>query len=432
MQAKVLYDFQAQEGTGEITIFANETVNVTRQDVGEGWWEGVNGRGESGLFPAGYVEMMSSPPPQQPPPPLPNQISYDAADADWGDDDWDDDDSQTSTNAGDNYYGNMSSAPVPHTTLPATGNANQNKASAPVRKSFNRFSTFVKSGGEDYILGIKTLHVPDDSYIYIVEIDGQIKWNPNQHPYTCCVEKPKKESKMKGLKSFIAYQLTPTITNIQVSRRYKHFDWLYERLQDKYTTIPIPALPDKQISGRYQEEFIEHRKTQLQSWVNRICRHPVLSQSDVWIHFITCTADEKRWKAGKRRAEKDELVGASLFFAIKTPSQTSLENSEVERELDNFNRFICKMDDACKHLFNTAQDQSKKFAGPYRREFSKIANSFGHLAAAFELSNLRSTRSSSLNDAIKHTSDTYEDIGKLYEQQPKNGKEIHVLLKTVH
>ena len=35
------------------------------------------------------------------------------------------------------------------------------------------------------------------------------------------------------------------------------------------------------VSGRYEEEFIEHRMNQLQSFVNRMCRHPVLCQSEV-------------------------------------------------------------------------------------------------------------------------------------------------------
>ena len=34
------------------------------------------------------------------------------------------------------------------------------------------------------------------------------------------------------------------------SRRYKHFDWLHERLVEKFCIVPIPPLPDKQISGR--------------------------------------------------------------------------------------------------------------------------------------------------------------------------------------
>lgn len=123
------------------------------------------------------------------------------------------------------------------------------------------------------------------------------------------------------MKSYIAYQLTPSFNNIQVSRRYKHFDWLHERLSEKYCIIPIPPLPDKQISGRYEEQFIERRRLQLQSFVDRVSSHPVLSRSDVWLHFLTCT-DEKRWKVGKRKAEKDELIGAALFNAITVPDRT--------------------------------------------------------------------------------------------------------------
>lgn len=73
-------------------------------------------------------------------------------------------------------------------------------------------------------------------------------------------------------------------------------------------------------AGRYEEQFIEHRRAQLQEFVNSVCRHPVLSQCEVWQHFITCT-DEKRWKAGKRKAEKDELVGANYFVTLQVPER---------------------------------------------------------------------------------------------------------------
>lgn len=37
LKARVLYDFQAQPGTGELDIYTNEILSVTRQDIGEGW-----------------------------------------------------------------------------------------------------------------------------------------------------------------------------------------------------------------------------------------------------------------------------------------------------------------------------------------------------------------------------------------------------------
>ena len=163
-------------------------------------------------------------------------------------------------------------------------NDGRNAGAASSKTSFNRFSLFVKSGGENYILGKVSAKVPELDIITVVEnSEGRYCWLNTKPPYSCVVASPKKEAKFKGLKSFIAYQLTPSFNNIQVSRRYKHFDWLHERLVTKFNLLPIPPLPDKQIQGRYEEEFIEHRMNQLQSFVDRMCRHPVLSQSEVRI-----------------------------------------------------------------------------------------------------------------------------------------------------
>ena len=56
-QVRVKYDFDAQDGTGELSVKEGETLTVTRQDVGEGWWEGTNASGQTGLFPLAYVDV---------------------------------------------------------------------------------------------------------------------------------------------------------------------------------------------------------------------------------------------------------------------------------------------------------------------------------------------------------------------------------------
>ena len=40
LQARAIYDFEAEAGTGEVSLRSGEVVTVTRTDVGEGWWEG--------------------------------------------------------------------------------------------------------------------------------------------------------------------------------------------------------------------------------------------------------------------------------------------------------------------------------------------------------------------------------------------------------
>jgi len=77
--AKVIHDFDAQPGTGEISIRVGEVLNIMRTDVGKGWWEGTCSNGDTGLFPAAYVEEISHPHPQPPPypgPPKQEGFSY--------------------------------------------------------------------------------------------------------------------------------------------------------------------------------------------------------------------------------------------------------------------------------------------------------------------------------------------------------------------
>jgi sorting nexin-9/18/33 len=58
-QVQALYDFKGEPGSAELSIVAGEVLTVTRQDVGEGWWEGTNQKGQTGLFPAAYVEVVT-------------------------------------------------------------------------------------------------------------------------------------------------------------------------------------------------------------------------------------------------------------------------------------------------------------------------------------------------------------------------------------
>merc|ERR1712130_393330 len=75
-QVKAIYDFDAEPGTGEISIRTGEVLNVTRTDVGEGWWEGTRPNGETGLFPEAYVEeVQDEGPPAMAPPPLPQDYN---------------------------------------------------------------------------------------------------------------------------------------------------------------------------------------------------------------------------------------------------------------------------------------------------------------------------------------------------------------------
>ncbi|KAG7207117.1 hypothetical protein KM043_000992 [Ampulex compressa] len=427
-QVRALYDFNGESGTVELSISAGEILTVIRDNVGDGWCEGFNQNGRSGLFPAAYVQAVETTSP------VSNAMtSSQQSSGDYWDDDWDDDSEIGQTQAyippqhqqqqqqqqqqnliqpfqqqNSGEYGDSISMHAVHSVIPE-------RPVAGVPKRNSKFSTLIKSGEDSFLLGMRTTSVPESEKIFIEENDGgRCAWVPTGEAYSCVVTSPKKESKLKGLKSFIVYQLTPTFNNIQVSRRYKHFDWLHERLEEKYCFVPIPPLPDKQISGRYEEQFIEHRRTQLQEFVDYVCRHPVLARSRVWEHFMTCT-DEKRWKAGKRQAERDELVGVNYFNAVQCPD-APLDTVKVEIQTDAFGRFIGGLDPVVKTFMAMAVDQAKKHQVLYKREFQKIGQSFASLGHALEADDGARGR---LTLALKATGDAYNEIGRLYEEQPK-------------
>jgi len=106
-------------------------------------------------------------------------------------------------------------------------------------------------------------------------------------------------------------QLSPNV----VSRRYKHFEWLQQRLMEKYPFVVVPVLPDKQVQGRFEAEFIQQRKKKLERFLGRIVAHPILRNSVIFHHFLT-TSDTKDWKEGKRAAEMLSMPTA-LLDAIK-------------------------------------------------------------------------------------------------------------------
>lgn len=443
-KARALYDFHGEPNTAELTITSGEVLTVTRKDVGEGWWEGSNLQGKTGLFPAAYVEEVTSGPPAIPAPILPAKAQDDwdnpaqtQEDNDGWDDDWDEEDvystipgqhepQQIYANETNSYPMPMSVSRVEDIETASTVGSEGNKGTVS-KKTLNRFSSFVKSGGESYILGTLKIHVSEADKVFILQMDEGYCWDEIKHPYSVCVASPKKESKLKGLKSFIAYQLTPSFNNLQVSRRYKHFDWLHDRLVEKYCLISIPPLPDKQISNRYDDQFIEHRRIQLQEFVDWVCRHPVLSISPVWQHFLTCT-DEKRWKIGKRAAEKDPLVGANFCATITAPER-NLQMSYIDTHMEATSTFIHGLETALKNLLTTAQDQCKKHQVQYKREFEKIGQSFAEFGGALELDDAKNP--TKLTNAIKTTGFTYINISKIFEQQPKNdwyplGDKLHL------
>uniref|UniRef100_A0A673ZUX0 Sorting nexin n=1 Tax=Salmo trutta TaxID=8032 RepID=A0A673ZUX0_SALTR len=421
MQAQVIYDFSAEPGNNELTVREGETVTVLNQNVGGGWIEAQNARGESGLVPEDYLQV-----------------------------------SVCLCSLRITHHNNVcDGAAVTHLFCCNSLRICKVKSNPMLfvtctHKMFVNAVVFVML----YLFVFFLYNVlvcacegDDDDGEWDEEWDdarstggygettgeeegeamGDVGpvWLYPQSPLDCVVADPKKGSKMYGLKSYIEYQVTPNTTNRPVNHRYKHFDWLYERLLEKFgSAIPIPSLPDKQVTGRFEEEFIKMRMERLQGWLCRMCRHPVVSNSDVFQLFLTYR-DEKEWKTGKRRAEKDECVGPMVFSTID-PEAPELDIIEVEQKCELFSRFTKEMDDGVKDLLNVGNIHWKRCTGPLRKEYQKIGKAFQNLSSVFNTSGY--TGEATLTDALTAAGKTYEEISQIVAEQPR--KDLHFLMET--
>ncbi|XP_063335299.1 sorting nexin-33 [Pelmatolapia mariae] len=443
VKAKALYTFLS-ENNGEISIQENEELIIFDENSVDGWFQGENSRGERGIFPASYVEIIRSRSNSNvtdcsisPAGSLgkdfstPNtslhypQNDYDDDDYDdW--DDWDDrstvvDDADHTRNPGANGHAPenpMTNNPnVHYRPKPASrqDSITSSRKGSMVGRNLNRFSSFVRSGVEAFVLGdVPMMAKIAETYSIDMGPLGP-RWKENPKPFSCSIEDPTKQTKFKGIKTYISYRVTPSHTGRPVYRRYKHFDWLYNRLLHKFTVISVPHLPEKQATGRFEEDFIEKRKRRLILWMNHMTSHPVLSQYEGFEHFLMC-ADDKQWKLGKRRAEKDEMVGAHFMLTLQIPKEHQ-DLQDVEERVDNFKAFARKMDDSVMQLTHVASELVRKHLGGFRKEFQRLGNAFQSISHAFTLD--PPYRSDGLNNAISHTGRTYENIGEMFAEQPK-------------
>uniref|UniRef100_A0A3Q1J691 Sorting nexin n=1 Tax=Anabas testudineus TaxID=64144 RepID=A0A3Q1J691_ANATE len=433
MEAQVLYNFTAEPGNNELSVREGETLTILNRTVGGGWIEAQNSRGQTGLVPEDYLQVstvrsvgwfcvQSVTESNE----LGDVIYMDKAavkiifnlsaeaveddDGEW-DDDWDD-------QSVSSYHGN-------NQVDEDTGASGRSTYGPSVKISRNKFPFSKGPNPEVFLLAKPPSNSRDRLPVYMAEV-GPV-WLYPTSPLDCVIADPKKESKLYGLKSFIEYQVTPNTTNRPVNHRYKHFDWLYERLMAKFgSALPIPSLPDKQVTGRFEEDFIRMRMEQLQAWMSRMCRHPVVSQSEVFQLFLAYK-DEKEWKAGKRTAEKDEMVGPIIFSLIEPEGHSpDFKCLKVCFLCEHYSRFTKSMDEGVRELLNVGHTHWKRCTGPLPKEYERIGRAFRNLSTVFNSSKYPGEET--LTDALTAAGKTYEEIAHIIKQQPQN--DLHFLLET--
>jgi sorting nexin-9/18/33 len=215
-------------------------------------------------------------------------------------------------------------------------------------KSLNRFSSFVTSGAEAYVLNGASASKPDappPSIKHVFEasddeeesmtranpdpagatdamhpseadkhfVDAGPSWRHKVPPFRVLVHSPsKRTSTLSG--AYTVYSVSslfhppasgtsdtesadsisssPNTSRITVHRRFSHFVVLHTALTRRLPGIALPPLPEKQYAGRFNDDFVEARRGDLESYLTKIVRHPVARYAEVLTFFLSCEYEQ--------------------------------------------------------------------------------------------------------------------------------------------
>ncbi|KAI9440594.1 Vps5-domain-containing protein [Lactarius indigo] len=88
--------------------------------------------------------------------------------------------------------------------------------------------------------------------------------------------------------------------SFSVLRRYSDFLWLYGTLSNNNPGVVVPPVPEKSPFGRFDDQFVQQRRTALENCINKIANHPVLCKDadlKLFLESDTFSLDIKHRKA---------------------------------------------------------------------------------------------------------------------------------------
>ncbi|XP_030634909.1 sorting nexin-8 [Chanos chanos] len=148
----------------------------------------------------------------------------------------------------------------------------------------------------------------------------------------------------------VEYRLISKCFKVAVHRRYSDFDVFHSLLLQRFIYRMVPPLPPKRIfkgvlNSMSEREFIEVRCRGLQRFMTLVMRHPVISEDELLIIFMTASSADVQIKlreAFKRTGDEYMMYQMSSQCRVHFPddihAQTASSREVVENLLASFHR----------------------------------------------------------------------------------------------
>ncbi|KAI5451443.1 intercellular trafficking and secretion [Naganishia albida] len=245
-------------------------------------------------------------------------------------------------------------------------------------------------------------------------------------------------------------------TPVTVRRRFQDFVFLRDHLTRLFPACVVPPIPDKHrleyIKGdRFSIEFIEHRRSDLQHFVDRLARHPTLQRSQIVNDFLQST----QWSVAMHKHLStptpdgrpslldnisDSLVNA--FTKVRKPDERFLEMREAidkyEEAMNNIDRLVGKERSRTEDLAQDYVDLAASYQGLGYLEsgITEPLNRFAEKMLDFSTL-LKELDSKTVEPFLSHChslvqySQTHKSVIKLRDQKQLDFEELSAYLSAV-
>ncbi|CAG8513478.1 9427_t:CDS:10 [Paraglomus occultum] len=190
-----------------------------------------------------------------------------------------------------------------------------------------------------------------------------------------------------------------------VLRRYRDFIWLYNQLTLGNPGVIVPPIPEKHAIGRFQEEFIEHRRQSLEKCLNKIVSHPMLygdPDLKLFLESDTFILDLK-----KRQQEEPRGVLRSLGEAVSTAAALN-KFIETDEWFENRKNQLTILEGQLKVLQKSVDAMVKQ-----RKELGISTMDLG--TALLSLAEAETNKT--IINNVKLLSEVQQEIKELHEKQ---------------
>lgn len=158
-----------------------------------------------------------------------------------------------------------------------------------------------------------------------------------------------------------------------VTRRYRDFRWIYHALETNNPGVIIPPPPDKQAVGRFNEDFVEARRSALENMLNKIAKHPQLQhdpdfriflESDTFVADIKYQSHATEVTAAESKGGFMSSLGGAFSFSGKfvETDEWFIEKKQYVDTLESQFKYLAKALDLVIAQRKELSDSTSEFA----------------------------------------------------------------------